>query len=616
MLILKAEGLKKDWNGKQVFENINLEIHQGERCALIGQNGVGKTTLLGCLLGRVFPDGGKIFRRWPVKEWGSIEQHLMVPETLTIQEFVQSGHSDLYRLKQELNQLEAIMEHEKGNELNTIFERYSTALEHYQSLGGYEWEYNVEAVLSRFALSGNVPYRKLSGGQKTKAQLARVLAGNPSFLLMDEPTNHLDIETLDWLRNWIQTFSNTVLFVSHDREFIDRIADKTVELSPKGTKTYQGGYSDFFQERERERREQESLYKKQLQDKKKLEEAIHRYRDWFTKAHAAAGERNPFYKKKAEKNKTRYKAKEKALERLEKELVERPKNSPGVIVHFAGSDFQAHQLVRMENIRFSYSHTQLLHDVNFTISRGDRLAVVGPNGSGKTTLLKLLSGQLRPQVGTVTHHPALKIGYFAQELDNLHDDNTILDSLLCLPEMTQREARNILAGFLFRHDEVFRKIGSLSMGERCRVAFVALYFSGANLMVLDEPTNYLDIPTRERIEEALIGYPGALAVVSHDRYLLKKVSNRVASLDSGQLTYYPGNYEEYQNDLRKRTTQPGDSVLEGRILSLNLELTRLMTEEEPEGEDAREALYARIRAVKAELHKLKNGQGDGVSDNR
>ncbi|HBV96001.1 MAG: hypothetical protein JL50_05135 [Peptococcaceae bacterium BICA1-7] len=614
MLILKVEGLKKDWNGKQVFENVNLEIHRGERIALMGGNGAGKTTLLGCLSGQVSPDEGKIFRRLPVKAWGIIEQHLIVPEALTVQEFIKSGHTVLYRLKNELNQLENILEYEKGDGLNIALERYSTLLERYQSLGGYEWEYEVNAVLCRFALSGKVLYRELSGGQKTKAQLARVMAGNPSFLLMDEPTNHLDMETLDWLTCWVQAFHGTVLFVSHDREFIDRVADKTVELSLKGTKTYPGGYSDFLKEREREGKEQEALYKKQQQEKKKIEEAIGRYREWFMKAHEAAGERSPFYKKKAEKNRTRFKAKEKALERLEKEQVERPKDIPGIHVSFKENVFEARQLVRMEDVGFSYGDQQVLQNVNLTISRGDRVAVAGQNGSGKTTLLKLLSGKLQPRAGSVIHHPVLRIGYFAQELDNLNNEETILDSLLRLPGMTQREARNILAGFFFRQDEVFRNIGTLSMGERCRLAFVMLYFSDANLLVLDEPTNYLDIHTREQVEEALIRYPGALVVVSHDRYLLKKVSNRVILLNEGQMTYYPGNYEEFQNYLYKAACRPADREMEDRMLSLKLELARLMAGSEPEGEDEKELFYANIRQVKAELDELLTDTGPPVKN--
>lgn len=605
MLLLKAEQLKKSWQGNLIFQNVNLEIHQGERIALIGRNGVGKTTLLECLLGRVTPDGGKIDRPLPVSEWGVVEQHLLVADTLTLREFIQSGHLILHRLKKELHRLEEMMTCAEGEKLITALDRYSNSLERYQTLGGYQWEHGVEAILDRFDLPGDNLYRELSGGQKTKAQLARVMAGNPSFLLLDEPTNHLDLETLNWLTGWVQRFQGTVLLVSHDRDFIDRVATKTVELTPQGTKTCPGGYADFLRERERERREQESLYKKQQQEKKKLEEAIRRYREWFLKAHAAAGERNPFYKKKAEKNRTRFRAKEKALERLDQEQVKRPRDLPGIQVDIKGGIFRARQLVRVEDMSFSYGRHPVLQDVNLTISRGDRLAVVGPNGSGKTTLLQLLSGRLQPGTGSVMHHPQLSIGYFAQELNNLNKDETILDSLLRLPGMTQREARNILAGFFFRRDEVFRKIGTLSMGERCRVAFVNLYFSRANLLILDEPTNYLDIVTREQMEEALARYPGALVVVSHDRYLLNKVSNRVACLREGQLIYYPGNYAEFQQYLHQCTNRSHDQAREDRLLTLQLQLAQLMAAEEPEDEVDRKALAGRIYAIRDELDKLK-----------
>lgn len=615
MVVLKAENLKKEWNGKWVFENVNLEVEEGDRVALIGQNGVGKTTLLGCLTGRITPDGGTIFRRWPSKRWGMVEQHLKVPKDWSVRDFVESGNPELYRLKRERIQLEQAMADGGEKQLHESVARYGLVLERFQLLGGYEWELEVESHLTRFHLPKEVLFCRLSGGQKTRAQLARALMGNPPFLLLDEPTNHLDMETADWLGDWIRSYRGTVLFVSHDREWIDRLANKTVELTPKGTRTYKGGYSDFKRERERERKEQEVLYKKQQQQKRKLEEAIHRYREWYAKAHTTAGERNPYLKKRAEKNRTRFQAKERALERLKKEQVERPQEDLRVKVRFEGSGFEAHHLVRLENVDVGYKEKAVLKEVTFTLSRGDRMVVVGPNGSGKTTLLKLLAGKLEPRSGTVIRHPALRVGYFAQELDSLKEDETILESLLRLPGMTQGEARNILAAFLFRREEVHRKIGSLSMGERCRVAFVNLYFSEANLMVLDEPTNYLDIPTRERIEEALIQYPGAMVLVSHDRSLLKKVSNRVAVLKNGKAEIYPGGYKEYLIHLKDRTKLV-DPDKDRRIRTLELELSRLMAEEEPETEEAKASLNARIREIKAELTRLKAAlEGAGASRN-
>lgn len=602
MVVLRAENLKKEWNGKRVFENVNLELEQGERVALIGQNGAGKTTLLGCLAGKILPDGGTIFRRWPVERWGLVEQQQAVRKDWSVRDFVESGNPELYRLKRERIRLEQLMA-DGGERLHEHVERYGSVLERFQLLGGYDWESEVEAHLTRFHLSGETLYNRLSGGQKTRAQLARALMGDPLLLLLDEPTNHLDVETADWLEEWIRSYRGTVLFVSHDREWIDRLADKTVELSEKGTRSFRGGYADFKRERERERKEQEALYKKQQQQKRKLEEAIRRYREWYAKAHATAGERNPFLKKRAEKNRSRFQAKERALERLEKEKVERPKEDPRVQVRFEEGAFEARHLIRLEEADVGYGEETILREITFTLSRGDRMVVIGPNGSGKSTLLKLIAGKLPPRSGTVIRHPALRVGYFAQELDNLKEDETILESLLRLPGMTQKEARNILAAFLFRKEEVHRKIGSLSMGERCRVAFVNLYFSEANLMVLDEPTNYLDIPTRERIEEALMQYPGALVLVSHDRSLLKRVSNRVAVLRNERVEIYPGGYQEYLLRL-EGGAQPADPETDRRIRSLELELSRLMAEEEPETEEAKAILYARIREIKAELMRL------------
>ncbi|RAL26280.1 ribosomal protection-like ABC-F family protein [Thermoflavimicrobium daqui] len=604
MLILKVEDLKVELQGQPVFDKVSLEINEGERIALIGGNGVGKTTLLHTLLGRISPLEGKIYRRYPVKLWGLLEQDGIDLENQIVREFIQSGNTQLYQLKQELLQLEEKMARLEGEELNQAVERYGIIFDRYQTMDGFGGEHKVESLLNRFRLPGEQFFRHLSGGQKTKAQLARILIQEPNFLLLDEPTNHLDLETLNWLVQFLNSFRGTVLFVSHDRSFIDQIADKTVELTSQGSKTYPGGYKDYLQEKERERKEQAALYKKQQQEERKLQEAIKRYHEWFNKAHAAAGERNPFYKKKANKHQTRLQAKEKALERLQEEKVNKPQEPTRIHAKLEGSSSKAHHLIRMEHVHFQYGSQPIFQDLNLVISRGDRLVVMGPNGSGKTTFLKLLVGKLSPQSGTVIHHPTLKIGYFAQELENLNEDQTILDHLLDLPMMTQREARQILASFLFRRDEIYQKVGNLSMGERCRVAFVRLYFSDANLLVLDEPTNYLDISAREWIEEALQHYPGALVIVSHDNYLLRKVSNRVLALQDGKVEFYPDSYERYQAFLTERSTQPSNPEVDQQIRLLRLKLAQLITSEADESTTISPSLKKQIQEVKAELERL------------
>ncbi|PTX49621.1 ATPase subunit of ABC transporter with duplicated ATPase domains [Melghirimyces profundicolus] len=608
MYVLKAEGLKVERDGRPVFDHVDLEIREGERVALIGRNGVGKTTLLECLVGKLPPDRGSIHRRWPVSRWGMVEQKEPVPSGIPLLELVRAGDPEKNALKTELKHLERRLSHADEGTMEELLPAYAAVQEQYQSAGGYEWERETEVVLKRMGFSRRewgIPFEGLSGGQKTRAQLARLVVRDPAFLLLDEPTNHLDEETLDWLTDWLTGFKGACLIVSHDRAFIDRVAHTTVELTPEGSRSYRGGYSDFSRERERERREQEALYRKQERERRKLEESIRRYREWFNRAHAAAGERNPFYKKKATKHQTRSKAKEKALGRLEREMGERPGEDPRIRVRFDGSDFGSRTLIRMTKAAFTYGEEPVLRDVTLTVNRGDRLAVSGRNGSGKSTLLKLMAGKLEPVKGEIIRHPKMKVGYFAQELEELHPDETILESLLPLPGMKQAEARNILAAFLFRQEEVHRKIGQLSVGERCRVAFVKLYVSGVDLMVMDEPTNYLDISTRERIEEALFEYPGTLVIVSHDRYLLDRVSNKVAFLKGGKVEVYPGSYREYRTGFRERAERP-DPETDRRLRFLELERTRLMAEEEPEGEEEKKALERRIRHLSEQIHEWKS----------
>lgn len=607
MWVFKAENLKKEWNGKTIFENVDLAVHEEERVALIGANGVGKTTLFHCLTGKISPDDGAIDRRWPVSHWGIVEQQDVVPDETTMEEWFFSADLKRFSLKRELKRLEGALT-SASHDLEALLQQYSDVQEAYQALGGYEWEEEVKGLLGRFGFSQDLwkcSYDQLSGGQKTRLKLARALVGAPSFLLLDEPTNHLDQETLSWFADWLKRFRGACLIVSHDRSFIDHVAHTTVELTQKGTRAVRGGYSDFLRERERERREQEALYRKQQREKKKLEDAIRQYHDWFQKAHASAGERNPFQKKKANKHQTRLRAKERALKRLEEQTVEKPKDAPEIQANLNAETFEARRLVRMERVTFSYGHSPVFQNVDLTLSRGDRLAVIGPNGSGKSTLLKLLTGQLQPQSGDVYRHPELKVGYFAQEVDTLDPEQTVLDSLLALPDMSFRMAYNVLASFLFRREKVHQKIGSLSMGERCRIAFVHLYFSRANLLVLDEPTNYLDIPTRERIEEALQNYPGTLVLVSHDRYLLDQVSNRVAIIKNSTVDIWPGGNREYRHHLQEKEKRSVDPETDQQVRMLELELTRLMAEEEPETETDRDHLYRQIQEVKQKLDALR-----------
>ncbi|WP_199925492.1 ABC-F family ATP-binding cassette domain-containing protein, partial [Paenibacillus bouchesdurhonensis] len=396
-------------------------------------------------------------------------------------------------------------------------------------------------------------------------------------------------------------------------------ATAILELQADGCRRYAGGYSDYRQQKELERRTQMTLYKKQEQERQALKQSIRRYQEWFHQAHRAARADNldvaitaSFYKAKAKKNISRYHAKQKELERLERDRVEKPREAKVLQMNLQDGAFAASTLLRMNDVGFGYEHAaggsgrdQLFNHLSLEVERGDRVGVLGPNGAGKSTLLKLITGQLAPSSGTVALHPQASIGYFAQELNNLEESQTILDSLLGLPDMTQSHARTILGCFLFSREEVYKKIGDLSMGEKCRVAFLKLFFGGSNLLILDEPTNYLDIDTREAVEEALCTYPGALMIVTHDRYLARKVCNRLLLLDrQKEPEWFPGTVEEYESKDRSQRLDAASQGLENERERLELELAFLIGQEEPPSPEEQNELMAAITEIRRQIGEL------------
>ncbi|WP_152392619.1 ribosomal protection-like ABC-F family protein [Paenibacillus guangzhouensis] len=612
--LLKVNQASKEYSGKVIFEQVSLEIVEGEHVALFGQNGVGKTTLLQALLGRLDLDGGNIQRMLPVSEWGTLDQQLEIESDVVTRDFVQQGMVEWHTAKLQMEDLQNALQHGTDDSSDPdLFERYEAAYNRFESLGGYENETQIDTCMQRVGLHSAVwhqPYNDLSGGQKTKAQLARILVANPRFLLLDEPTNHLDGETLEWLEEWVASYKGTILMVSHDRTFLDRTATAILELTSKGCTRYTGGYSDYRRQKDIELQTQAALYKKQEQEKEALLECIRRYQQWFNTAERRAGTQTEvkitksYYKARAMKNITRYHAKEKELERLEQNRVDKPKEDTKIHVQFEADSLVSNTLIRMEDVTFAYPDASpVFTNLKLQVDRADRIAVMGANGAGKSTLLKVMIGEFSPSGGAVRHHPQLKIGYFSQELENLEEEMTILDSLLVLPNMTQTYARTILGCFLFSRDDVFKYIKDLSMGERCRVAFIKLYFSDAHMLVLDEPTNYLDIATQEKMEEAFRGYPGAIVVVSHDRYLIGQLANRICRIEAGEVQLFDGTYEEFMHHRQAQAQGGMNREDQDRLQRLELALTqKLMDPTDTSTED----YMVQIRQLKAEIHKLKS----------
>lgn len=594
MFIIKASNIEIELNGKTIFENGDLDIKEGERVALIGENGVGKSTFINALLGNIPLKKGMLQIHYSKDEIGWLLTDEEDQENFSAREVIESFDKERYFIKKNLEKLLLDLSNEEN------LAKYNESLSKYLELDGYDWETKIDQILKKFQLPQelwNIPFSHLSGGQKTKVKLAKIMMKEPKLLILDEPTNHLDTESIQWLTEWLQNFKGSVLFISHERQFIDDVATVTVELTEIGTFKYNGGYSTYKIQKEHERKTQQAQYDKQEAEKKKLIETINQYKQWFTSSHNAASERDPFAKKKAAKNALRFKSKEKDLERLEKRKVEKPKEAKIISASFENDSFSAKQMITFEKVDFSYDEKSLFNQVDFILNREDRLAVIGKNGSGKSTFLKLLTGLNTPNNGSVRHNPQLKIGYFMQELEALNEESTILNEILSLPNMTETEARTILACFLFRREDVYKNIAQLSMGEKCRVAFVKLYFSDANLLVLDEPTNYLDIHTRERIEEALAAYPGAVVIVSHDPYLLKKVSNRVIHIENGNLYEFKGSFAEWNG--RQNISNDRQTLLNERI-KLQLEIATMNAEEKDTAEE-KTAQISQIVKLQKEL---------------
>ncbi|PJN49809.1 putative ABC transporter ATP-binding protein YheS [Paenibacillus sp. GM1FR] len=623
MTLVRLHEVSKEWNGIELFTGLNLEINEGERLAILGRNGCGKTTLLRIILGEEH-GGGRIERHSPQQEWGFMRQRSEIETGMNVLDAVRRESGQIYEVKRNLEELEQrlSMSTEADEELLAA---YTQVMGQYEQLNGYMWETEVEKVLTRLGLSAehwNRPYHSLSGGQKTKARLAGLLVSKPKFLILDEPTNHLDEGSMRWLEEWLSSYEGTLLFVSHDRTFIDQVATGVIEFSPDALTKYKGGYSDYKIHKERELREQETIYRRQELERKALEETIRNYQEWFHKAHNSATDvevkiTQSFYKAKANKNISRYHAKQKQLERLERERVDKPREAAKLNMELQMNPLAARQLLALEEVSFSYTGDKLLlRDLRIAVERGDRLAVRGPNGTGKTTLLKLMIGELEPSQGKVTRHPQLKIGYFSQELEGLPENQTLLDSLLTLPSMTQSAARTILGCFLFSRDDVFKRIGDLSMGEKCRVAFLRLYFGGANLLVLDEPTNYLDIDTQEVMENVLKQASGALVLVSHDRMLTKTLANRLCDLEAGgTATLFEGGVSDWEQSSKLREHALETRESDDERLRLEMRLSELLSPvstagkdslTQPEHSNERAVEAAEIREIQQRLKQLKD----------
>ncbi|WP_142340124.1 ribosomal protection-like ABC-F family protein [Bacillus thuringiensis] len=545
MTICSVNNVTKSFGGNTIFENISLEIKNGERVGLVGRNGSGKTTIFGLLTGRESLDAGAIHMKKGTRI-GHVAQIPKFDEAMTVYDVLSSAFKVEKELEKEMHALEKNMAVEQEQSaLEKLMERYGVIQEKFAFLGGYEIEANIMKVANGLQVTDlfSRVFTELSGGEQTKVSLAYMLLQKPDVLLLDEPTNHLDLFAVEWLEQFLKEYTGTVMVISHDRYFLDEVVTKIFDLEDGEIHVYHTNYSQFVEEKEEKLLQEFQAYQEQQKKIKKMKEAIKRLREWANQANPP----NEGLHKRARNM-------ERALERIEKlkrPILERKQMG----LQFEGQERSGKDVVVMKEVSKVFAGRPLFEQANLHVRFQERAAIVGRNGTGKTTLLKLLLEEINPDVGEIRIGSSVKIGYLSQHTYGNVKSN-VLEAFREYVAVTEGEARHILAKFLFYGPAVFKKVTQLSGGEKMRLRLAQLMYQDINFLILDEPTNHLDIESREVLEEALEQYNGTILAVSHDRYFLNKLFEKTYWIDECKLFEFAGNYawarQKWEEKLEKQ----------------------------------------------------------------
>ncbi|SEG75791.1 ATPase components of ABC transporters with duplicated ATPase domains [Bacillus sp. ok061] len=545
MTICSVNNVTKSFGGNTIFENISLEIKNGERVGLVGRNGSGKTTIFGLLTGRESLDAGAIHMKKGTRI-GHVAQIPKFDEAMTVYDVLSSAFKVEKELEKEMHALEKNMAVEQEQSaLEKLMERYGVIQEKFAFLGGYEIEANIMKVANGLQVTDlfSRVFTELSGGEQTKVSLAYMLLQKPDLLLLDEPTNHLDLFAVEWLEQFLKEYTGTVMVISHDRYFLDEVVTKIFDLEDGEIHVYHTNYSQFVEEKEEKLLQEFQAYQEQQKKIKKMKEAIKRLREWANQANPP----NEGLHKRARNM-------ERALERIEKlkrPILERKQMG----LQFEGQERSGKDVVVMKEVSKGFAGRPLFEQANLHVHFQERAAIVGRNGTGKTTLLKLLLEEINPDVGEIRIGSSVKIGYLSQHTYGNVKSN-VLEAFREYVAVTEGEARHILAKFLFYGPAVFKKVTQLSGGEKMRLRLAQLMYQDINFLILDEPTNHLDIESREVLEEALEQYNGTILAVSHDRYFLNKLFEKTYWIDECKLFEFAGNYawarQKWEEKLEKQ----------------------------------------------------------------
>ena len=529
-MILNATNISKSFGSNEIIKDATFLVNEHEKVAIVGVNGAGKTTLLKILTGEESADSGSITLAKDAK-LGYLRQINNVDSALSIIDELYTVIEPILNMEKRMSQMQEDMKHLTGSELEELYSSYTALTHSYELMDGYAAKSRVVGILKGLGFEEADFDRKintLSGGQKTRVFLAKLLLEEPDIILLDEPTNHLDLRSIEWLESYLLNYKGAVIIVSHDRYFLDKIVSKVIDIENGNVQMYLGNYTDFSNKKQMLLDAKMKEYLNQQQEIKHQEAVITKLKQF-----------------NREKSIKRAESRQKQLEKIER--VEAPQTySENMRLSLDISKESGKDVLTVHNLSKSFDHKKLFWDINFEIKKGERVAIIGDNGTGKTTLLKIINGLLNPDTGEVIYGSNVSVAYYDQEHQVLHMDKTLFDELSdTYPEMTNTQIRNILAAFLFTCEDVYKKIADLSGGERGRVSLVKLMLSKANFLLLDEPTNHLDIVSKDVLENALNNFPGTVCYVSHDRYFINKTATRILDLTENRLLNYIGNYDYY-----------------------------------------------------------------------
>ena len=586
MNVLNVSNLAKEYPNKEIFSRLSFNLEKGDKAGLVGVNGAGKSTLFNILTGSIRPDEGKIFIPDQVKV-GYLKQILSLDSQMTIYEYCLSVFDDIIKLEKEIRNLEKAMSVEKDKaKLEQIMDEYTHKSEIFHRKNGYAIKSELEGTLTAMGFEKDEFDKKisdLSGGQKARVELAGLLLEKPDLLLLDEPTNHLDIKAIRFLENFIKNYKGSAIIISHDRYFLDATVNQMMVLENGKLESYKGNYTEFMDQRKKDRQVRIHQYKSQQKEIERQEEIIDRLKN-------LGGS-------KRKRGISQSRSRQKLLDKMER--IEKPVELADTMnLKFTPRIQSGMDVLKVENLEKSFDQKKIFKNISFDIYRKERVAIIGDNGVGKTTLFRMILGEELRDVGKINLGQSVNIGYFDQEQKSLDTENTIFDEIrAAYPMLTNYEIRSFLAKFMFYDTDVYRPISELSGGERARISLLKLMISDCNFILMDEPTNHLDIDSKEILEDAILDFEGTLLIISHDRYFLNKIASKILDMKSDGIDLYLGNYDYYLEKIREA--------------SLTEEEKSKVTKTEVRKQRAKEKLKRdEIRAIKTKIRNIEKDMGE------